>query len=276
MIIQTGCGGVLKFGTPNNLQYVDEVLSWTVSIDPDTKEFRPVGQYYSVRRTDVYNWSLSVNGHWLMFDPGQNAMSIGQCIDFELWPIGEGAGKPNWSGTVYVDSLNTSGSADEVIPFDASMTGASILRSENIYITDERNDTSSAVGNVQNLFVAQDSRTITWDAVSGATGYELRYQNGNNTDWITATKLTSLPVSNNGLFSPIDLNEKTLLIKAIDQYSVSAVAATLYVSIIPLVSGEWVLSGELGETVSASRTGTLYAGAFEVSGELGETVLASA
>lgn len=225
---KSGCDGVLKLGEVGGpLHIVSEVTSWSISLSANSKEFLAIGRHYPVRGVTSYEWSLTVDGYFEMFDDGQKAIEVGKCKSFELYPIGEGADMPKLSGEIFIDSSDSSGSPDDLIPYSASATGNSTLVSEEFWLGDEVTYNATPIADVTGLLIAGDNLTISWTAVTGATGYLLRYQDGASTDWESATPFLTVPLKNTTYISPFDLVGKTVLVKAVDDCSESPNAATL-------------------------------------------------
>ena len=214
--VKSGCEGVLKL--KNSLgEYlaIGEQTSWSLSYSAEANTYRPIGAYYPHRATSNHDWSLSVDGLLDILDSGQLLIDVGECVDFELYPAGEDANEPKYSGTIYIESADTSGSPDDLLPFSASTTGASTLVAENVWLGDLKTYNITSIDDVAGLTVAGDFITISWSSVDGATGYLLRYHDGNNTDWASAISFVTIPVVSSPFISPLNLEGKTVLIKAV-------------------------------------------------------------
>jgi hypothetical protein len=85
-----------------------------------------------------------------------------------------------------------------------------------------------ALSTVTGLVVALDNLTVSWNEVEGAEGYILKCHVGNNTDWGSASEFPNMPVESLSHVSPIDLDGKTVLIKAVKGDIESNVAASLF------------------------------------------------
>lgn len=255
--VKSGCDGVLKLkDSLGEYIAIGEQTSWSLSYSAEANSYRPIGAYYPVRATSNHDWSLSMEGVLDILDDGQVLIDVGECVDFELYPSGEGANEPKYSGTVYIESADTSGSPDDLLPFSASTTGTSTLVAENTWLGDSVAYNITPIADVTGLVVEPDNITINWDAVPGATEYILRYHDGVNNDWDTATSFLTIPLTVTSYVSPIDLDGKTVLVKAFDGCTESENAA-IY-SVTEFDPASIVGAGDIALILDAADPSTLY------------------
>lgn len=139
MTVHVGCNAkiiVKSSGPTDPAILVSELNNFSLTYSVPANEFRPLGAYYPVRGTSNSDWSLSLSGYFDQLDPGQNELSAGQEVFFEVWPLGDDLPltDPLMRGTCYIDSLDTSGSPDDLLPLSISSTGSSELEAINTFI----------------------------------------------------------------------------------------------------------------------------------------------
>jgi len=134
MTVLTGCEGLVYLYEVENdpLVFVGEINSWSISYSLSADEFRPLGQYYPNRGISAADWSFSFSGYLDPTDPGQTLLNAGKLLYFKIYPEGDDEPtKPAAFGRVYVESVDTSGSPEELVSLSFNGTGSSLLETEN-------------------------------------------------------------------------------------------------------------------------------------------------
>jgi len=133
-----GCEGRILLSLDENDpgQVVGELTSWSVTFGFDAEEFRALGEYYPDRGVSAANWTFSFSGYFDPNDPGQSILSAGAILYCQVYPIGDDApsSDPVMRGKIYIESLDSGGSPDDLLSLSFSGSGTSDLVSENTYI----------------------------------------------------------------------------------------------------------------------------------------------
>ena len=99
-------------------------------------EFRRV---IVARGISAADWTLSLSGYFDNLDNGQNLLNAGALRYFEIYPNGDLTPNvdPVLSGLCYIESLDSSGSPDDLIPLSISAKGTSELEAINTFIGEQ-------------------------------------------------------------------------------------------------------------------------------------------
>jgi hypothetical protein len=138
MTVLNGCTGKIFISETENdpFVFVGELNSWSVNFGFTADAFRPLGGYYPNRGISASNWSFSFAGYFDPTDPGQSLLAAGVLRYCKVYPIGDNAPTtdPIIEGYIYIESLDSSGSPDDLLSLSFSGTGSSPLIATNSYI----------------------------------------------------------------------------------------------------------------------------------------------
>jgi len=133
-----GCEGIvlLSLDETGPAQIVGELTSWSVTFGFNADEFRALGSYYPNRGISAADWSFSFSGYFDPTDPGQSLIAAGTILYCKILPIGDGtpATDPEMKGFIYIDSLDSSGSPDDLLSLSFNGKGSSPLIATNTFI----------------------------------------------------------------------------------------------------------------------------------------------
>lgn len=127
MTTHTGNSGIVKVATTSSsLAVVGEVRSFTIEDSADTIENSVMGDLDRTFRQGLASSTLSIEAYFDPANAGQVDMIGREIVDFEISPMGTGAGTRVFSGTGIVTSRSVNSSFDGMVEasFSIQVSGA--------------------------------------------------------------------------------------------------------------------------------------------------------
>jgi hypothetical protein len=116
--------GLIKAGATPDL--VGEVKSWTKDVTADVEDSSIMGNCDKRQTVKGILTTLNMSCYYDATDAGQILLAVGDEVDLELYPLGDGSSLKYFAGTALITSSNMSSEVNGLIGFDvaASIQGA--------------------------------------------------------------------------------------------------------------------------------------------------------
>jgi len=134
MATYKGCEGKILLNDGSGAETVGEVTSIEITETANNNTFKTFGSCDDRTETLGKGYTVSLEGRYDNSDVGQVQIAVGDIVSWEYFPGGDIiATPPEYSGSLRIDELTISASADETVTFSVSATGDGALLRTNTY-----------------------------------------------------------------------------------------------------------------------------------------------